>query len=524
MALTLLDNAKRFGRYRLLGHIADGGMASVFLAQFQADHHFTKYVAVKVVHPKLVSDERFERMFLSEARLAARIDHPHVAQVFDCGAVDDQCYLAMEYLSGQNLHVLIKRCSEIGARMSRRIIARIIADTAHGLHAAHELKGEDGELIGLVHRDISPQNIFVLYSGATKIMDFGVAAATNRESEEELTLAGEVKGKFAYMAPEQLLQNGVDRRADIFSLGVVLWEAICGVRLFKRRTDAETAMAIVKDTVEPPTAVYGEAEEELDRIVLKAVARDREDRYETARDLAEDLERYIASSNEPTGAGQVSRFIQSVFPGWEDEHSTTLKSASRLVESLVQEEEISARRVISSARAESQAARERVHGSGGWLRGLWVAAVTVALVAGFVLYLEGRGPSGRDIASPEELPAPAAASAVRVGPLEDGEEESLEEVDVEEATLDDQTAIGSEGSGALPEDSDALDVAMTNAAAQWRPRRSARRSMRSESAPEPAEAAPAEVAQPPEDRRPVRAPERDTERPARTPRPITDFE
>lgn len=194
MATAVAKEAKRFGRYTLLGHIADGGMASVYLAQLRGDHRFSKWVALKVVHAKHAGDPRFEKMFLTEARIAARIDHPNVGQVFDSGVVDGTPYLAMEYLSGKTLQKLFSEARAHRIPFPLPIAARIIADAALGLHAAHELRDDNGASIGVVHRDVSPHNIFILYSGATKLMDFGIAASRDRYDEEK-TAIDELKGQ-----------------------------------------------------------------------------------------------------------------------------------------------------------------------------------------------------------------------------------------------------------------------------------------------------------------------------------------
>lgn len=328
-----MNEPKRFGRYRLLGHIADGGMASVHLAQLRTENLFTKWVAMKVVHPNLVGEERFEKMFLTEARLAAQIDHPHVAQVFDCGSVGGVCYLAMEYMSGQTLHSLLRSAAEQDIQVPLGVVARVVANTALGLHAAHELRDSDGELLGIVHRDVSPQNIFVLYSGSTKLMDFGIAYAHERESSEELTAVGELKGKFAYMSPEQLVKRELDRRSDIFSLGVVLWESACGMRLFKRRSEAETAMAVMACEVPKPTDLIDGFPPELEEIILRALAREPDQRYATTQELAGDLEGYLASTNETAGTMQVARFVAEVFPTGKEEITSSLRRATVLLES-----------------------------------------------------------------------------------------------------------------------------------------------------------------------------------------------
>ena len=424
MALSLMEEPKRFGRYRLLGHIADGGMASVHLAQLRADHQFTKWVAMKVVHPRHAGEERFEKMFLSEARLAAQIDHPHVAQVFDCGSVDGTCYLAMEYMSGQTLHALLHEAAERGTRLPLGVVARIVANTALGLHAAHEVRDTDGELAGIVHRDISPQNIFVLYSGSSKLMDFGIAYEQQRAGSQELTAVGELKGKFAYMSPEQLVKDPLDRRSDIFSLGVVLWEATTGMRLFKRRTEAETAMAVMTCEVPRPSELIDDFPPELEAIVLRALARERGDRFQTAQDFAAAIEGYLAQTNETAGTLQVARCMADFFPTGKDDDTSTLRRATVLldsyedvltpvtVEAKVPEPSFSDYDLLEVTRAAKTGARRR--------RAWPVLAVVLGAGAVFAAWVELREPPpAPEVAEPPsiaEAPAAAESPAAEMSP------------------------------------------------------------------------------------------------------------
>lgn len=333
MATAVAKEAKRFGRYTLLGHIADGGMASVYLAQLRGDHRFAKWVAVKVVHAKHAGDPRFEKMFLTEARIVARIDHPNVAQVFDCGTVDGTCYLAMEYLSGQTLQRVFQEARSQGTAFPLPIAARIIANTAMGLHAAHELRDDTGEPARVVHRDVSPHNIFLLYSGSTKLMDFGIASSQDRYDEEK-TGIDELKGKLAYMSPEQMCRHALDRRSDIFSLGIVLWEITCGARLFKRGSEGETAIAVLSEPIPKPSSVRDDYPPALEKIVMRALERDVDKRYANASEMAADLEEYIASTGRATGVPQIEAFLQSVFPTAVGDHSTTLRKAASLLKGM----------------------------------------------------------------------------------------------------------------------------------------------------------------------------------------------
>ncbi|AKF10229.1 serine/threonine protein kinase [Sandaracinus amylolyticus] len=305
-------------------------MASVYLAQLRGNNQFAKWAALKVVHPRHAGNDRFRKMFITEARIVAQIDHPNVATVFDCGEDSGTYYLAMEYLSGQTLRKVAQQAVLRDRPVPLPLAARIVADAASGLHAAHELKNEHGESAGIVHRDVSPHNIFVLYGGGTKVMDFGIAFS-NERSDDEHTEIDELKGKIAYMSPEQLQRFPIDRRSDVFSLGIVLWELVTGSRLFKRRTEGEVALALMRGEIEAPSTVRHECPPELDRIVLKALAKKPEDRYETAADFAADLEEFIISTGRAAGAQMVREYMHELFADEIEEHSTSLRKASEIV-------------------------------------------------------------------------------------------------------------------------------------------------------------------------------------------------
>lgn len=429
MATAVAKEAKRFGRYTLLGHIADGGMASVYLAQLRGDHRFAKWVALKVVHAKHAGDERFEKMFLTEARIVARIDHPNVGQVFDCGIVDGTLYLAMEYLSGQTLQKLFQEARTHQITFPLPIAARIIANAAMGLHAAHELRDDNGASIGVVHRDVSPHNIFVLYSGSTKLMDFGIAASRDRYDEEK-TAVDELKGKLAYMSPEQMCRQALDRRSDIFSLGIVLWEITCGKRLFKRSSEGETALAILSEPIPTPSSVVPDYPPALEKIVMRCLERDVDKRYAQASELAADLEEFIASTGRATGAPQIEAFVQSVFPTAVEEHSTTLRKAASLLKQIDTD---TLRPVTASADDEIVVTigTERppplpsAPPKRGWLPWAAGGAVIVAAALGFAAWSESDpDPVPSEVESAVPTPGEAVHAA---GPAAEPIEESVED-------------------------------------------------------------------------------------------------
>ena len=217
---TKIEEAKKLGRYELVWELGTGGMASVYLARVRGPAGFNKWLAIKRIHPHLAKDPRFVEMFLDEARIAAAVHHPNVAHVFDLGDDAGERFLAMEYLHGEHLGTVAVRAVRERGRLEPELAARIIASAADGLHHAHEARDAEGRHLGLVHRDVSPQNIFVTYDGSVKLTDFGIAKAAGRLTH---TQTGGTKGKVSYMAPEQALGHAVDRRTDVWALGVVLW-------------------------------------------------------------------------------------------------------------------------------------------------------------------------------------------------------------------------------------------------------------------------------------------------------------
>ena len=322
----LVPEDRAFGRYWLRYRIAQGGMASVFLAQLVASEGFRKWVAIKVIHPHLAADRAFVDMFLNEARLSARLDHPNICQVFDFGETDSTYYIAMEYLHGESLSALVRQHGA-DKPLPTPIAARIIADTASALHNAHFAKaGVTVSPAGIVHRDVSPQNIFVLYDGVTKLVDFGIARST--EYLGERTETGHVRGKLAYMAPEQARKLPTDSRADIFALGVVLWEITAGQRLFKRSSDIDTLMAVVSEPPPAPSSIVPGYPRELERIVMRALEREPDKRYATAAEMARDLEEYLVSTRVAASALAVRDFMHQTCAARFEQRSLLLSTAS----------------------------------------------------------------------------------------------------------------------------------------------------------------------------------------------------
>ena len=278
---------ERIGRYDVLGLLATGGMAEILLARLRGPSGFERPVVIKRILPHLARQKTFREMFLDEARVVAQIRHPNVVQVHELGDERNELFLVMEYLEGESLGMVVKQLRKRQQALPPRLAAQIIVDACAGLHAAHELTGADGKSIELVHRDVSPQNLFVLYSGQVKLIDFGIAKAADRTAAR--TATGQLKGKFTYMAPEQVLGEKLDRRADVFALGVILHELLTGQRLFARDNELLVFRAICEADIPPPSKRATGVPPELDAVCAKALERSLEDRYPSALAMRRDL-------------------------------------------------------------------------------------------------------------------------------------------------------------------------------------------------------------------------------------------
>jgi len=274
------------GRYAIFDEIAAGGMATVHIGRLLGKAGFSRTIAVKRLHPQFARDQDFVAMFLDEARLASRIRHPNVVPVIDVIAEDEDLLLVMEYVQGESLSRLIKGCRPNPVPVQVALAA--MTSVLHGLHAAHEAKSEHGGSLEIVHRDVSPQNVLIGVDGVTRVLDFGVAKAAHRA---QTTREGQLKGKLAYMAPEQLRRDDVDRRTDIYAASVVLWEALTGQRLFDAGSEARTVMKILEERVPLPSEVRPELPSAIDALVLRGLAREPNDRFKTAREMAVALEK-----------------------------------------------------------------------------------------------------------------------------------------------------------------------------------------------------------------------------------------
>jgi serine/threonine-protein kinase len=268
------------GRYAIFDEIASGGMATVFLGRLVGSGGFTRTVAIKRLHPPFARDPEFVSMFLDEARLAARIRHPNVVPTLDVVASKGEVFLVMEYIQGESLSRLARTLRERGERVPLPVLMRIMSDALQGLHAAHEARDERGVPLNIVHRDVTPQNILVGIDGVARLLDFGVAKAAGRA---QTTREGQIKGKLAYMAPEQLMGTGVTRETDVYAAAVVLWEMLAGERLFSGGSEVDVVAKLLNRNVRPPGTVAPGIPAALDELVMKGLAAKVEDRFGSAR-------------------------------------------------------------------------------------------------------------------------------------------------------------------------------------------------------------------------------------------------
>ena len=303
-------------RYQVLGRLATGGMAEVWLARSVGIAGFEKLVVLKTILPQLAQNPQFVTMFVNEARLAAMLSHPNCVQIFDLGQEGECLYIAMEYLEGFSLARVLRRSRVMGVPISEPIVSRIIMDSASGLDYAHRLKDREGHHVGLVHRDVSPDNLLVGFSGQVKVVDFGIAKARSPALLGSVTTAGTVKGKHGYIAPEYLLGQPLDGRADVFALGVVLYRALTGKRPFSGPTDAAISLAVVQDTPRDPLELLPTLNPALATVVMMALEKDPAARFESARAMRQAIEVAVvhAAENE-----EVADLMNVLWPPGDEE-------------------------------------------------------------------------------------------------------------------------------------------------------------------------------------------------------------
>ena len=327
--MTAVDRSpiRVVGRYALYNEIAAGGMATVHYGRLLGPVGFARTVAVKRLHPQYAKDPEFVSMFLDEARLAARVQHPNVVATIDVVATDGELFLIMDYVRGESLSKILRTVRKSGKRVPPRIAAAIMCGFLHGLHAAHEAKNERGEPLGLVHRDVSPQNVLVGSDGIARVLAFGIAKAAGRV---QVTRDGQIKGKLAYMPPEQLAGRSLTRAVDVYASAVVMWETLTTERLFKGDNESETLAKILRDPVPPPSNHVPDLPPAFDAALARALSRDASKRHATAKELALELERCDGIAS-PTEVGEwVETIVGHILSAREDEIAQIESNSARL--------------------------------------------------------------------------------------------------------------------------------------------------------------------------------------------------
>ena len=318
----------RIGDYTLLRRLAIGGMGEIWLAERQGISGFSKRVVIKTILECFADEPSLVDMFLDEGRIAAGLTHPNVAQTYDLGQVGRTYYIAMEYIQGRDLRKLLLVNVERGQLLPLNLVLRILAEVCEGLYYAHRWKTPDGRQAGIVHRDISPQNILVTFDGKVKVIDFGIAKAAQSASR---TQSGVLKGKYAYMSPEQVRGKPLDQRSDLFSLGVVMYELLTARRLFKRDSELSTLDAVLTTEIPPPTRIDGGVPREVEAVLLKALARDPEDRFQDARQMQLALEEVMLVTKMPASSAHLAAYMEELFADHlEQEQEQEQESISRL--------------------------------------------------------------------------------------------------------------------------------------------------------------------------------------------------
>jgi serine/threonine-protein kinase len=408
---------EQLGRYQVLGHLATGGMAEILLARVVGPSGFERPVVLKRILPHLAREAGFVTMFLDEARIVAHIRHHNVIQVQELVHSGDQLFFVMEYLEGESVAGLMRRVGLRGSPLDPAIGAHVLAEACAGLHAAHELTDLDGTKQEVVHRDISPQNLFVSYQGQIKVLDFGIAKAQGRDTRTE---AGQVKGKFAYMAPEQCKNEPLDRRCDVFALGIVLYELTTGRRLFKRASPVEVITAICSDPILPPSRLLPDYPPALEAICLRALAAKREDRYATAADMRRDLlayQRSVVRAESPIEA--LSALMQTLFAdriGEKQDLLRKMRSGSDVTHIPVGEvdENVELPSVVAQLPRLAPARTETPRAARSGLRRALLPALAVVTFGGAVAFASRPprsepAPPAPSSAPPESASAPAVA-------------------------------------------------------------------------------------------------------------------
>jgi serine/threonine protein kinase len=299
------------GRYRIIRRLGMGGMGAVYLANAEGLAGFEKLVALKVAHEHVATDKHVMEMFLSEARLAARLQHANIGQVYDLGQAGEQYFIAMEYIAGADLRSLISAVQAQGGRLPVPILVSIVARLLEGLDYAHALRDKQGKPLKLVHRDVTPVNTLLSYTGDVKLIDFGIAKAADQATR---TKTGIVRGKLSYMSPEQARGQPLDRRSDLFAVGIILYELLIGRRPFDAESNEELMQNIVAAKYTPARQIDPDVPPELEAITARALTLDRNDRWENAAAMQQPLDRFLMARQMRVGARELAGFVARLVP------------------------------------------------------------------------------------------------------------------------------------------------------------------------------------------------------------------
>ncbi|HSN27395.1 MAG TPA: serine/threonine-protein kinase [Kofleriaceae bacterium] len=358
----------RVGRYEVISHLATGGMAQIYLARQTGLGAFERHVVLKTILRERATDQRFITMFLDEAKLAATLNHQNIAQVYEVDQADGAYFMAMEYVHGENARAILETTLRRGWTIPLELAVMIVSGAAAGLHHAHERKGKGGQPLNIVHRDVSPANVMVGYDGSVKVLDFGIAKAEERATK---TVGGTIKGKYGYMSPEQCKGKSIDRRSDIFALGICLYELTTLRRAFKGNDDFETMKRIVAgDVILPSVAVPGYPRE-LEAIVLTAMANDPNARFQTAAEMIEALDAFaqrakLVSSNTAMGRFMVQLFGSKKEPWVEGADSPDRTQITEGEGAAGGDDENEKTLVVENSRAQQQLAQHPLPDAAAW--------------------------------------------------------------------------------------------------------------------------------------------------------------
>jgi serine/threonine-protein kinase len=412
----LWEPGSLIGQYLLMTPLAQGGMAEIWLARQSGPKGFERLVVIKRMIDALESDPEHIEMFLTEARLAAQLNHPHVIQIFDLGEIEQSLYLVMEYLDGENLSVVRRMGLKHQLPLLDPHAVRLIAWAADGLHYAHTRVGVDGKPLGIVHRDISPQNLFATFDGGLKVLDFGVAKIASQHTQ-----SGKLKGKLGYMSPEQARGEPLDARSDVFALGIVLFEQLTRSRLFPNLDEPQILGAIAHGTLPRPTERRADLDRDLELMLLKAMAPRREERFQSARELQEALEGWLSRHGHVVTTSDLADYLRTLFARRIHDRRQLIEAAMRaeMTPSSVRNvQRLAARTATTSAITSKSGANPAPAAAPppparSWVPlvvGTALAAITVAGITVGLLSQRDRS------AAPPEPPAPLARPAPAAGP------------------------------------------------------------------------------------------------------------